>query len=304
MATGTHDDSFIFDSQFLAKLEQLYLLSRKIFRSRHRAERKSRQTGSSLEFADYRNYAPGDDLRSIDWNIYGRLDRLFVKLFEEEQDLPVYFLIDMSASMRWTPRPGALTKLDHARRIAASLSYIALANLDRANIFYFSDRLGMDAGMSRGKAQFHKLLDFLKRLPVAVGETRLLPVVRAFCQRAKRRGLVFLLSDFFDSEGCEEPLRLLRYHQFDTQIIQVFDPEERAPSLRGDLRLIDAETNAPLEITCDEALLRRYRAAMDSFVTGLENFCVAHQLNCVQASTAVAFEDLVLRVLREGAILR
>src|SRR5215210_2912756 len=94
-------DTLLFDSRFLSKLEQLYLLSRKIFRGRQRAERRSKQTGSSLEFADYRNYTPGDDLRTIDWNIYGRLDRLFVKLFEEEQDLPVYFLVDASGSMRW-----------------------------------------------------------------------------------------------------------------------------------------------------------------------------------------------------------
>src|SRR4029077_17171789 len=123
-------DALLFDSAFLAKLEQLYLLSRKIFRGQQRAERKSKQIGSSLEFADYRNYTPGDDLRTIDWNIYGRLDRLFVKLFEEEQDLPVYFLVDASASRRW--QPGQLsTKFDQARRITASLAYIALANLDR-----------------------------------------------------------------------------------------------------------------------------------------------------------------------------
>src|SRR4029077_13090453 len=108
-------DALLFDSAFLAKLEQLYLLSRKIFRGQHHAERKSKQIGSSLEFADYRNYSPGDDLRTIDWNIYGRLDRLFVKLFEEEQDLPVYFLVDVSASMRWSPQVGTLTKLDQAR---------------------------------------------------------------------------------------------------------------------------------------------------------------------------------------------
>jgi uncharacterized protein (DUF58 family) len=305
-------DALIFDSAFLSKLEQLYLLSRKIFRGRHRAERKSKQTGASLEFADYRNYASGDDLRTIDWNIFGRLNRLFVKLFEEEQDLPVYFLVDASASMRWKPLSPLTsqlsTKFDQARRIAASLAYIALANLDRVNVFYFSAQLGADAGMSRGKSQFHKLLEFLRRPPgesnEGASQTRLLPSLRSFAQRAKGRGLVFILSDFFDPDGCEEPLRLLRFHQFETHVIQILDPAERDPQLRGDLRLLDAETNQPLEVTADDALLARYRSEFGAFLSALENFCLRQQIGHVQASTDIAFEDLVLRVLREGAMIR
>ena len=319
-ANSAASDALLFDSAFLSKLEQLYLLSRKIFRGQQRAERKSKQLGSSLEFADYRNYVAGDDLRAIDWNIYGRLERLFVKLFEEEQDLPVYFLVDASASMRWTPQAdqdqkNAPTKFDQARRVAASLAYIALANLDRVNVFYFSATLGSDAGMSRGKSQFHKLLEFLRRAPFSeknddksdsadAQQTQLLPSLRAFAQRAKRRGLVFILSDFFDPAGYDEALRLLRFHQFETHVIQVLDPAEREPLLRGDLRLLDAETNAPLEVTADDSLLRRYRDEIAAFLNGLENFCVRHQIGYVQAASDVAFEDLVLRVLRGGAILR
>src|SRR3954468_10301349 len=126
-ALPTTDSAPVFDSAFLSKLEQLYLLSKKLFRGEHRAERRSRQTGSSLEFADYRNYVRGDDLRSVDWNVYGRLDRLFVKLFEQEQDLHIYVLVDASGSMRWSPSDGNDSpKLDQARRIAASLAYIGL----------------------------------------------------------------------------------------------------------------------------------------------------------------------------------
>lgn len=298
-------EPLLFDSAFLSKLEQLYLLSRKIFRGQHRAERKSTRIGSSLEFADYRNYTPGDDLRTVDWNIYGRLDRLFVKLFEEEQDLPVYFLVDVSGSMRWSPRDEALTKLNQARRIAASLAYIALANLDRVNVFYFADELGADAGMSRGKSQFHKLLDFLRRVPAEVRTvTRLLPTLRTFVRRMKQRGLVFIVSDFFDPAGCEEALRLLRFHQFETHLIQILDPSELRPQLPGDLRLLDAETHQSLDVTVEESLLARYRIVFEMFVTQLENFCTQQQIGYVQASTEVAFEDLVLRVLRTGAMIR
>lgn len=298
-------DTQLFDSVFLSKLEQLHLLSRKIFRGRQRAERKSQQLGSSLEFADYRNYTPGDDLRTIDWNIYGRLDRLFIKLFEEEQDLPVYFLVDASASMRWSPRADALTKFDQARRIAASLAYIALANLDRVNVFYFAAGLGADAGMSRGKSQFHKLLEFLRRAPEdATAGTQLLATLRTFAQRAKRRGLVFLLSDFFDPAGYDEALRLMRFHQFETHAVQIMDPTERDPQLRGDLRLLDAEGAAPLDISSDDALLRHYKTGIEAFLKSLETFCARQQITYVQASADVPFEDLVLRVLRNGAMVR
>lgn len=305
-----HDDSLIFDSRFLSKLEQLYLLSKKLFRGQHHAERRSKRTGSSLEFADYRNYTLGDDLRSIDWNIYGRLDRLFIKLFEEEQDLPVYFLIDASSSMRWTPvsRSGApssrITKFDQARRVAASLAYIALANLDRVNIHYFGSELGEHMGMSRGKGQFHKVLDYLRRIPGKNGETKLLPSFRAFAQKVKQRGLVFVLSDLFDPAGYEEALSLLRYNQFETSIIHVLDPAELEPELLGDLRLIETESGQPFEVTADQSLLKRYRNELRKFLEDLESFCLRRQIAHVQTTTDVAFEDLVLRVLREGRLLK
>jgi uncharacterized protein (DUF58 family) len=306
LATAT---PLLFDSTFLAKLEQLYLLSKKLFRGEHHAERKSRQTGSSLEFADYRNYSLGDDLRSIDWNIYGRLDRLFVKLFEQEQDLHIYFLIDASASMRWQPANLEFkiqnSKFDQARRIAASLAYIGLANLDRVNVLWFADLLLGDMGLSRGKSQFHKVLDFLERPPsVAGSSTGLLPSLRAFAQRMKRRGLVFVIGDFFDPAGYEDALGLLRYNNFDLHVIHTLDPAELRPRETGDLRLVEAETGEVFEVTANDALLRRYEREIDGFIAGLENYCQRRGIGYVRATTEIAFEDLVLRVLRDGTILK
>lgn len=301
----------IFDSVFLSKLEQLYLLSKKMARGPHHAERRSKHPGSSLEFADYRNYTLGDDLRSIDWNIYGRLDRLFIKLFEEERDVPVYFLIDASASMCMTFRgPNSefrISKFDQARRIAASLAYIALANLDRVNIHYFGAQLGDHMGMSRGKGQFHKVLGFLSRTPEKndpSAGTRLMPSFRAFAQRVKRRGLVFVLSDLFDAGGCEEALSLLRYNQFETNVIQVLDPSEMQPELLGDLRLIDTETEQPFEVTSDPSLLKRYRQELQNYLQDIATFCLKRQIGYTQTTTEIAFEDLVLRVLREGRLVK
>jgi len=300
----------LFDSAFLAKLEQLHLLSRKLFQGRQHAERRSRQTGSSLEFADYRNYAPGDDLRSVDWNIYGRLDRLFVKLFEAEQDLHVAILIDSSPSMRWRPEgeERAEPKWAHARRTAAALAYIALANLDRVNLLSFSGTLGEELGFVRGKGQFHAVLDFLKRLPPSEGPTRLLPSVRTFAHRMKRRGLVFVLSDLFDPEAAEA-LAFLRQQRFETAALQVLHPAEADPaalagSLRGDLRLVDSETGVGLDAVADGALLKAYGAAFTRFHEALEARCRQLGIGYLATTTATPFEDLVLRVLRQSRLVQ
>jgi uncharacterized protein (DUF58 family) len=295
----------LFDSAFLAKLEQLHLLTRKLFRGEHRAERRSRQVGSSLEFADYRNYAWGDDPRMIDWAIYARLDRLFVKLFEQERDLDVHFLIDCSASMRWAPGAnGATPKLDAARRIAAALSYIALANLDRVNVGWFDANLGSDLGLTRGKSQFHKVLDFLREAPEPAGPTALERSLRTFTKRLRRRGLVFVLSDFFDPAGAEAALSILRYHQFEVHVVQVLHPGELRPELSGDLRLTECETGAVYDLTASDALVRAYRDQVDAFLENLEQFCLQRGVGYALAPTEVPFEDLVLRVLRDGVMLR
>jgi len=299
----------IFDSAFLAKLEQLHLLARRIFRGDRRAERRSRQTGASLEFADYREYTPGDEPRSIDWNAYGRLERLFVKLHEQEQDLPVTFLVDCSASMRWLPEEnaGALCKFDHARRLCAALAYIALANLDRVDIHFFAASSLSNLGVARGKSQFHSVLKFLDAPPDADGPTRLLNAVKSLTQRAHRRGLVFVLSDLFDPRGCDEPLSLLRHGQFDVHVLQILAPEELAPALAGDLNLHGiemGEDGTAMDITANERLLRRYREEITKHNDALESFCLRRGIAFAQVMTDVPFEDIVLRALRDGVMIR
>ena len=296
----------MFDSAFLAKLERLHLLSRRTFGGQSRAERRSHKLGSSLEFADYRPYVPGDDLRSIDWNIYGRSDKLFLKLFEEQEDLHIYLLVDTSASMRWTARdartdaPLRPSKLDLARRLAGTLAYIGLANLDRVNLHYFSEGLGEDLGTARGKGHFHRVLAFLERLPDAAGQTDLARSLRAFGQRTRRRGLVLILSDFFDPHGYEEALNFLLYQRFEIQLVQLLDPAELTPRLLGDLRLTDSETSQVYEVTANESLVRAYEREISAFLTGLETFCRRRQIGYRRATTDVPFEDFILKMLRGG----
>lgn len=304
----------LFDSTFLAKLEQLHLLSRKIFRGQQHAERRTRQTGSSLEFADYRNYTAGDDLRSVDWNVYGRLNRLFVKLFEAEQDLHVSILLDCSASMHWLPEgkaaAGALSKFDHARRIAAALGYVALANLDRVNLFPFSQELAPDLGFVRGKGQFHSVLNFLKRLsetPPKGAETAMLASFRTFSKRMKRRGLVFVISDLFSAEAADA-VAFLRQQQFEVAALQILDEAEVDPTLladlKGDLELSDTETGATYDVQGDSSLLTAYREQFNAFTTDLEQNCRRRGIGYLQTTTAIPFEDLVLQVLRERHLVK
>lgn len=296
----------VFDSAFLAKLERLHLLSRRTFGGQNRAERRSQKLGSSLEFADYRNYVPGDDLRSIDWNIYGRSDKLFLKLFEEEEDLHIYLLVDVSDSMRWQARdersdaPLRPSKLDLARQLAGTLAYIGLSNLDRVNVHFFSGRLGNDLGLGRGKSHFHRALEFLERLPGDAGQTDLARSLKAFGQATKRRGLVLILSDFFDPAGYEDALGFLLYQRFEIQLIQLLDPAELTPRLRGDLRLTDAESQEVYEVTVSDALVRAYEREIEDFLAALERFCQQRQIGYRRALTDVPFEDFVLGGLRSG----
>jgi len=308
-------DDALFNSEFLAKLEQLYLLSRRIFRGRSHGERRSREIGSSLEFADYRNYTPGDDPRSIDWNIYGRLERLFIKLYEDEEDLPVYLLLDVSASMRWEPETSrlygektsqkkkhSLNKLDYTRRVAACLAYIALENLDHVDICYFDSRLGQSTGA--GKGFFPKALAFLRTLPAEAGATNLLSAIDDFVRKRPRRGLAILLSDFLDPQHCEAALGLLHAGKFEVQLLHVLHPYELSPGLHGDFQLEDAETGKTLEANLNEGLIQAYRQRLGAYLESIEQFTRRRGMGYLRTDTSIPFEDFVLKTLRKQNILR
>src|SRR3954469_8604542 len=186
---------------------------------------------------------------------------------------------------------------------ACALGYIALANLDRVNVGWFDNSLRDDLGLARGKSQFHQVLNFLSRPPEPGGPTALLSSVRAFCLRLKRRGLVFLISDFFDPAGYEEALSLLRYPQFEVHVVQVIHPAELSPPLSGDLRLTECETGETWDVTATDALVCAYQDEVAAFLHGLEEFCLRRGLGYALARSDVPFEDLVLRLLRDGVML-
>lgn len=313
MANPAHDSQTGFDQTFLKKLEYLHIVAKKIFTGRLRAERRSRKTGAGIEFADHRDYTPGDDLRYLDWAVYGRMNRLLLRLFEEEEDLYIYLLIDSSTSMRLgAPSGGSLlsrgpdgriAKIGYAAQVAAALAYVGLSNLDRVAVYDFADGLRGQLPPARGKGRIFKVFDFLSALRPD-GQTDLASGLTNFVHRTRRRGVVVVLSDFYDSAGYEEGLNLLRYHRFEAAVIQIIDPHESRPGLRGDLELADMETGERRQVTLTDAMCQAYARAHSDYCQTLESFCTGRGIGYLRADTDVPFEDLVLRVLREGGFVR
>ena len=287
----------LFDSDFMQKLEYLTLISRKLFRGRARGEHQVYRKGSSLEFHDYRSYQPGDDFRYIDWSIYSRLDKLFVKLFAAEEDLTVHILLDTSASMGF----GTPSKIDYSKKVAAALSYIALLNLDRVGATAFTSETGPTLPQFRRRG-VHSIFKFYEELS-ANGGTRFNEVMKSFAAQAGRPGLAIVLSDLLDPEGYKEGLRSLIYSKFDIMLIHVLSEEEIDPGLRGSYELTDAETGRGVRVSVERPIVEAYQKRLKEYFREVEAFRLNNSIEYVRASTLVPFEDLVLKYLRQGMYL-
>jgi uncharacterized protein (DUF58 family) len=286
-------DDLQFDDAFLRKLERLAVVAKRVAARHGRGERRTRRVGSGIEFADHRDYVPGDDLR----HLYGRLERPLVRLFDEDEDLPVYLLVDASASM------GLGRKLDLARATAAALAYVALTNLDRVAVYATGEGLGQGLGLVRGKGQIHPLLALLAGLQPA-GRTDLSAAISGLVQRHRRRGVVVVISDFYDPVGFERGLQRLRHGRFEPVVVQIVDPDEAAPPLKGELTVVDVETSEERAVMVTPALAAAYRQRFDARLRALARFCRERAVPCFQVTSQQPLEDLVLRVLRSGGLLK
>ena len=287
----------LFDGEFLKKLEYLHIVSKRAFSGQFRAERRARTRGSGLEFADHRAYAPGDDFRRVDWRAYQRLDKLLLRLFEEEQDLPVYLFIDCSRSM-WEGQP---SKLTYARQVAAALCYIGLAHLDRVTLTPYTDRLGREL-TSRGKGQIFKVFKFLGQLE-SDGETNAKEAFETFCRSKRPRGIAVVISDFLDPNGFEAGLNLLRYAHHDIFAVHVVSRSDATPDLRGDVQLVDVETGATHDMSATPALLTAYETVFERFCENIASYCARYRLGYARTATEVPFEDVILQVFRQNRFL-
>mgnify|MGYP001164649739 FL=1 len=295
----------LLESAFLRKLDRLSVVTRRAMAGDIQGERRSPRRGASVEFADFRPYAIGDDIRQIDWNLYARMERFFLKLFVAEEELSVHMLVDTSASMDW----GTPNKLRYAKQLAAAFGYIALTNLDRVSVTAFAAGGGAAGSPSaptlpgvRGKRGAVPLFTFLQRLPAGQAGD-LAKSCRRFVQTARTPGPLLLCSDLLD-EGWRDALSALTSRPFEITVMHILAPQELDPELDGDFRLIDAEGGPEVEISADLDLLRRYREHLAEWRAEIESFCNGRGISYLPVDTSVPVEEFVLGRMRRRGVLR
>ena len=288
--------------ELLRRLEQLQLLAQRRAKSSAKGERRSKARGQSVEFADYRNYTPGDDFRYLDWNLYGRLERLFLKLYEEERELPVRIFLDASESMTF----GTPGKFDFARQVAAAIGYVALCGFDRVSVIPFPDNVEEAAvrGALRAVRGRKSALTFFQNLnqTTAHGSANLNEALRRGALEARQAGVAVVLTDFLDPAGYESGLGALVARGFQVTAVQILSPEELNPATYGDLRLIDAETGGMQEVTFGRYRLKAYQETVQNFCQRLREFCQTRGISYFLASSDTPLEQLLLRQLREAEV--
>jgi uncharacterized protein (DUF58 family) len=285
-----------FEDDFLKKLEYLHVVSKRAFAGQSRADRLAPKRGHGLEFADHRGYTPGDDFRHIDWKAYKRLNRLLLRLFDEEQDLPIYLLLDTSRSMAQPE------KFDQARRLTAALCYIGLSHLDRVSMISFGAKLGDESAPGTGKGRIFRVFEMLETLE-ADGPTNLRAAFTEFASRGRRRGLVAVISDFLDAGGCEAGLKILRTLGHDVFAVHVAAEADRDPAAHGEVRFVDAETDERRDIDVTPRLAAAYRTAWQAHTHAIEQFCARYDIGYVRADAERPFDEIILQTFRQGRFL-
>lgn len=293
------------EPEFLAWLERLRVVPGRTPASPGPGEHRSPGRGRSAEFSEHRDYRPGDDFRQIDWKAYGRLDRLFLKVFVEERERTISVLLDCSASMgaAGPSGPWRIPKFDHARRLAAAVAWLGLCSLDRVALGLLTDRLVRWQPPVRGKGQAVSLFRVLEGARPE-GRTDLGAALRDFAARSSRPGLVVVISDFLQPGAGIDGLRALRYRKEEVLVAQVLDPGELDPAEGGDLRLVDSESGQARELTLDGRLLASYQRALKGLCAELEDWCRRQGCAYVQARSDGSLHEAVSELLRRGGLLR
>jgi uncharacterized protein (DUF58 family) len=291
--------STLLDASLIAQLDHLELVVRRLFAGRTQGEKRSKRRGTGSEFADYRDYSQGDDLRHIDWNVYGRLDRLFLKLFHVEEDLRLSIFVDSSLSMSH----GDPSKLQYAKKLAAALAYVALANLDRVTIEAASESSLDRLPPTRGKAQIWRLLEFIEGIE-AQGSTDLQEGLKQFSLRNSTPGMKVVISDFLDKRGFQGALKWLLKGGNEVVVIQVLSPQEVKPTIVGDLSLEDCEDGQLTEVSITSGLLKRYEANLKALVGGLREYCRTRGLANFFVQSSHPVEQLILNSMRRTGVVK
>lgn len=290
----------LLDEAIRRKLEPLTLHAQRVRAGAMKGDRRSIKRGTSVEFADYRNYSPGDDLRRLDWNVYARLDKPVLKLLEDEEDLAVHLWLDTSGSMGFPQESESdQHKLTYAKKLTAALAYIALSENDRVTITAGSKSFGP----GRGRTQVVPMLRFLQGLEPS-GQTDINRALTDYAGRATRPGLMFIISDLFSQTGYIEGLNRLLGKGYEVIMLHLLSREEIEPPLAGDLRLIDTETGAPQEISLDDGLRELYVRRLTEWREGIRSECVRRGAGHVFIASDTPYERILLQELRRLGTVR
>jgi uncharacterized protein (DUF58 family) len=294
----------LFDEPTLRKLEQLTLIADRVRVGVMKGDRRSSKRGTSIEFADYRNYTKGDDLRRLDWNVYARLERPFIKLLEEEEDLAVHLLIDASASMDWPDEAEDDTnKLRYALKLAGALGHIGLATGDLMTVTLLNSNGDLRWGPFRGGQNSLRLLQFLET-GTAGGITDINLSLQNYALRGRRPGLLFLLSDLLSPNGYQEGLNALQARGYEVGLIHILSPDEVDPPVTGDLKLVDIETSLDAEITLDPTTLNLYRERLRAWQGEIAAYCSRRHIHYIPVTTDISWEKLVMQTLRVKGVVK
>jgi uncharacterized protein (DUF58 family) len=306
-------DGPLFDEPMLAAFRRLVILSRQSIAEGLAGEHRSKRRGSSPEFADFKIYSQGDDFRRIDWNLYARLDEVFVRLSEITTELTVHVLIDASNSMNWRGDASLPSKFRYGRQLAGALCYVSLWHFDRVVIAPFGRHLGQPFGPSQGRAHTVPMLRYLTEL-TPMGETDLPSAVEQYVRARRRPGLMLLISDLLsgEPEQLAERLRDLRARGWQTIVAHVVDESELSPTgfAAGDFvgsarpaELIDLESGERLRVTLDEDVVARYEAAVSGWLRQVEGACIAEKADYVQLHTSWPFQSVILQLLHRRGLI-
>ncbi len=296
--TSRHRLTELLSGRFMRQLDALDVFSRKVLHGKLQGERRSKRRGQSVEFADHRPYVVGDDLRFVDWNVYGRLDQLFIKLFLEELDLSLHVLVDVSASMgTGEPRKALI-----AKRLAAALCYIGLVNNNRVTLTTFADGVVGQVGNMRGRGYLSQMAELL--LDGDDGEKSSLERTARQVVTSQAPGVMIVLSDMLLKDGYEDALRRIIGRKYDLYVIQILSPEELEPTFTGDLKLVDAEDGDEAEVTISASLLDFYKKSVNAYCKQLNDFCTSRGATYMLTNSAEPIEPLVLNYLRKAGLLR
>jgi uncharacterized protein (DUF58 family) len=288
----------LLEPAFMARLDQLDIMSRKLLAGKLKGERRSKRRGQSVEFADFRNYSVGDDLRFIDWNIYARLDKLFLKLFLEEEDLSLYVLVDVSKSCDY----GTPNKALYFKQVAAALGYIGLVNYNRVTITAMGEGIVAETGAMRGRRRVANMIDFVSKLQ-PTGGSNFGEACKRFALAHRQKGVCVVISDFFAKEGFEQGLRYVAGGKYDLFCIHALSPQEIEPDLTGDLKLKDLEDDDMAEVSITQPLIKQYKKNLNAYCLSLKDYLTRRGGTYLFTSTAVPFDTLVLNYLRERGLL-